>query len=165
MCLRYAIKKCPPIFRKDFRGESVGFRVALGWVACEDGAGMRGIEHETDRVECDRCGFLVELDQGSVCPKCGREVVARYAGKLVEVDIAHEGERIGEALDKLERALDRALVGDARGLKVIHGHGASGRGGAIGPRIRGWLRSEAARYGWKVVRDKYNDGATLVWFE
>jgi DNA-nicking Smr family endonuclease len=92
-------------------------------------------------------------------------VEARYAGKIVEVDIAHGGERVGEALEKLEQALDRALMGDARGLRVIHGYGASGAPGVIGPRVRGWLRGEAARYGWKVVGDKYNAGATLVWFE
>jgi len=126
---------------------------------------MSGIESHSERVECDRCGFPVELDSGSVCPKCGRKVEARYAGKIVEVDVAHEGERVGEALDKLERALDRALMGDARGLRVIHGYGASGTPGVIGPRVRGWLRGEAARYGWKVVGDKYNAGATLVWFE
>jgi len=56
-------------------------------------------------------------------------------------------------------------MGDARGLRVIHGYGASGAPGVIGPRVRGWLRGEAARYGWKVVGDKYNAGATLVWFE
>ncbi len=86
-------------------------------------------------------------------------------GRLAVVDIAHDGERVGDALEKLGRALDRALAGGARGLKVIHGYGSDGRRGVIGPSARRWLRDEAARHRWKVARDQFNPGATLVWFE
>lgn len=119
----------------------------------------------SDRIECDECGFPVDLDRTAVCPKCGRHVEARFANGIAEVDIAHDGERVDEALAKLERALDRALVGGARGLRVIHGHGSSGRRGVIGPSARSWLRREATRHRWKVARDKFNAGATMVWFD
>lgn len=119
----------------------------------------------SDQVECDACGYPVDLDKRSECPKCGRHVEAHVYGKLAEVDIAHDGERLDDAMRKLDRALDRALLGGARGLKVIHGYGSNGRRGVIGPSARTWLREEAARNRWRVARDKYNAGATLVWFE
>lgn len=126
---------------------------------------MFGAMSRSDRVECGTCGFPVDLDRTSMCPKCGKHVEAHVFGRLAEVDIAHDGERLGDALEKLGRALDRALAGGARGLKVIHGYGSEGRRGVIGPAARRWLRDEAARYRWKVARDQFNPGATLVWFE
>jgi len=119
----------------------------------------------TDQIECHDCGYPVDLDRTSTCPKCGTHVEAEVLGKLAEVDIAHDGEHVNDALPKLERALDRALVGGAKGLKVIHGYGSEGRRGVIGPAARRWLRQEAVNYGWRVARDKFNAGATLVWFE
>jgi len=34
------------------------------------------------------------------------------------------GERVEEALERLERFLDRAMLSDERDLSVIHGHGS-----------------------------------------
>jgi hypothetical protein len=119
----------------------------------------------TEHRECWNCGFPVDLAKVTVCPKCGEDVRLEATGQVVDIDVAHDGETVPEALRKVEAALDRALVGDARGLKVIHGHGSSGRRGAIGPAVKTWLRAEAERYAWKVVTDKYNPGATIVWFE
>jgi hypothetical protein len=119
----------------------------------------------TEQRECWNCGFPVDLAKVAVCPKCGEDVRLEATGQVVDIDVAHDGETVADALRKVAAALDRAWVGDARGLKVIHGHGSSGRRGAIAPAVRGWLRNEAGRYAWKVVSDKFNPGATIVWFE
>lgn len=119
----------------------------------------------TEQRECWNCGFPVDLARVAVCPKCGEDVRLDATGQMVDIDVAHDGETVADALRKLEAALDRAVVGDARGLKVIHGHGSTGRRGAIGPAVKSWLRVEADRHGWKVVTDKYNPGATIVWLE
>jgi DNA-nicking Smr family endonuclease len=97
--------------------------------------------------------------------KCGEDVRLEVAGKVVEIDVAHDRETVDDALRKLGRALDRAVIGWARGLKVIHGYGSSGRRGAIGPAVKRWLRTEAQRQGWKVAVDKFNPGATILWLE
>ena len=119
----------------------------------------------TEHGECWNCGFPVDLARVAVCPKCGEDVCLEVAGQVVDIDVAHDGEAVADALRKLEAALDRAVTGLARGLKVIHGHGSSGRRGAIGPAVKDWLRLEADRHGWKVVTDQYNPGATIVWLE
>ena len=119
----------------------------------------------TERGECWNCGFPVDFARFVVCPKCGEDVRLEFSGQVVDVDVAHDGEAVPDALRKLEAALDRAVIGFARGLKVIHGHGSSGRRGAIGPAVKNWLRTEADRHGWKVVTDKFNPGATIVWLE
>ena len=118
-----------------------------------------------ERGECWKCGYPVDRAKIDVCPKCREDVRLDVAGQVVDIDVAHDGENVHEALRKTEAALDRAVVGWARGLKVIHGHGSSGRRGAIAPAVRNWLRVEAGRHGWKVVTDKFNPGATIVWLE
>jgi len=119
----------------------------------------------TERGECWNCGFPVDLALVAVCPKCGEDVRLEASGQVVDVDVAHDGEAVADALRKLEAAVDRAVLGFARGIKVIHGHGSGGRRGAIAPAVKDWLRTEADRHGWKVVADKFNPGATIVWLE
>lgn len=117
------------------------------------------------RCECWNCGFPVDLTKTDRCAKCGEDVRLEVAGRVVEVDVAHERETVDEALRKVERVLDRAVIGWARGVKVIHGYGSAGRRGAIGPAVKRWLRTEAQRHGWKVAADKLNPGATMLWLE
>ena len=84
------------------------------------------------------------------CPHCG---------------FVHSGEDRDSALQKLERAIDEAMHGNCRGLKVIHGHGSTKGIALLKPQIVVAMKRAAARYGCKVVPDRDNRGASLLWLE
>lgn len=112
------------------------------------------------RLECARCGFPV-VRIWEECPKCGIRD-ARMAGSdgVVTVDLAHNGESVHEALEKLEVVADRALSEGRQVLRVIHGYGSAGNHTR---RIRGAIRSRLSdlcrRFGGKLESDG-NPGVT-----
>jgi len=115
--------------------------------------------------ECPHCGIEVETLGCLVCPKCERPIRSRSNGKIFQIDVVHSGEHRDEALRKLERAIDEAIRGNFRGLKVIHGHGSTRGVALLKPQIVAAMRRAAAQYGGKVVPDRDNPGASLLWFE
>jgi len=115
--------------------------------------------------ECPSCGLEIDPPSLSHCPKCEAPVRARTNGRLHQVDVAHNGEDLDMALRKLERAIDASIRGNFRGVKVIHGHGASTGRGRLKPHIVAAMRRAAAHFGAKVVPDRHNPGAHLIWFE
>jgi hypothetical protein len=90
---------------------------------------------------------------------------ARSNGKLHQVDVVHAGEDRESALRKLEKAIDEAVVGNFRGLKVIHGQGSTKGVALLKPLIIAEMRRAATRHGGKVVPDRDNPGASLLWLE
>jgi hypothetical protein len=50
-------------------------------------------------------------------------------------------------------------------IKVIHGHGSTKGIALLKPQIVAAMKRAATRYGGKVVADRDNPGASLLWFE
>lgn len=100
----------------------------------------------------------------SECPKCGEVLRGRVYQGLLEVDVAHSGETWELARDKIQRAVDRGVLHGHSGVKIIHGYGSAGGGRAvIASRAIPLLRSLAQRMGGRVVQEKGNPGAHILW--
>jgi hypothetical protein len=116
-------------------------------------------------LKCPHCGIEVEFLGRLVCPKCEAPIRARSNGQVHVVDVVHAREDRDTALRKLERAIDEAIRGNFRGLKVIHGHGSTKGVALLKPQIVAAMQRAAKEYGGKVVPDRENPGASLMWFE
>ena len=113
---------------------------------------------------CLNCGLVV-TGGTTICPKCDARVHAQLVDEVLVVDVAHRGETWNEAELAIHRAIDRAIQGRYRGLKIIHGYGSgTGGDGVIGRRakavLRQWARQHQARY----ASDRRNPGASLLYF-
>lgn len=115
--------------------------------------------------ECPHCGIEVEALGRLDCPKCGMPIRSRTNGRVLHVDVVHAGEDRDTAMRKLERAIDEALRGNFRGLKVVHGHGSTKGVALLKPQIVAAMKRAAALHGGKAVPDRQNPGASLLWFE
>lgn len=73
-------------------------------------------------VICLECGMSVD-DGMDYCPKCDNALNLQHDGSTITVDIAHQGERVSEALDKMQREIDSARKGIARSIRLIVGSG------------------------------------------
>ncbi len=80
------------------------------------------------------------------------------------MDVAHRGETVERALEKLEQAVDRCLREHRSGLRVIHGYGSLGGTSLIKPRVVAALHRYAKSHGGRVVGEEDNPGATLLMF-
>jgi hypothetical protein len=58
-----------------------------------------------------------------ICPKCDSVIENQSDGSTVEVDIAHQGETVRQAMQKLDRTLASVRLGTAKWLRVIVGSG------------------------------------------
>jgi hypothetical protein len=117
-----------------------------------------------ERIECPECAFPYEAGRRETCLKCGTPLRGHTWQGLMEVDIAHRGQTVEQARDQLMAAVDRAVAGGHKGLKVIHGMGLSPRGDeTIRSMATLLLRSLSARTGGKVTGDKGNPGASILW--
>lgn len=82
-----------------------------------------------------------------------RDTPRTASGPAVEVDL--HGLSVDEALGRVERALNDALLGDSRELRLIHGRS--------GGRIRAALHQRLAEIGTVRFRlDPRNEGVTIV---
>ena len=59
----------------------------------------------------------------SHCPKCDNALNEQHDGSIVTVDIAHQGERVAEALVKMQKEIDLARAGTAMSIRLIVGAG------------------------------------------
>ena len=82
---------------------------------------------------------------------------ADVAGSTVEVHVI--GQRLEEALDAVEKALDQAILAGAAGLRVVHGHGTGRLREGIRQHFRG--HGSVARSGRAIGREGGN-GATIL---
>ncbi len=57
------------------------------------------------------------------CPKCDNRLDLQTDGSTISVDIAHQGERVHDALKKLHREIKSAKVGVAQYLRLVVGTG------------------------------------------
>ena len=114
---------------------------------------------------CPECDFVIDSADTKTCPKCDAILRARSNGRLMPVDVAHSGENLDQALRKLERAIDEAVHHNFRGIKVIHGRGATTGNSFLKPHIVAAMKQAATLYGGKVAQDRDNPGAHLLWLE
>ena len=57
------------------------------------------------------------------CPKCDNDLSTQHDGSTITVDIAHQGEKVSEALKKMQREVDLARRGVAMRIRIIVGSG------------------------------------------
>src|SRR5438477_5590330 len=74
--------------------------------------------------ECPVCGNPGG-QPGTRCQKCGELLASHPTRPLLVVDVAHAGESWEQAHQKIVKAVDRALVGRHKGVKIVHGYGQS----------------------------------------
>lgn len=92
---------------------------------------------------CARCGNPVPAGN-PVCPYCGSfERVggprAAAAGQTRTVDLGHRRLSAREAGERLQGEVERAAAAGERFLRLVHGHGSTGRGGVLRTALRGEL--------------------------
>ena len=71
---------------------------------------------------CIDCGMSM-TETMRHCPKCDNDLSAQHDGSTITVDIAHQGERVSEALKKMQREVDLARRGVAMRIRLIVGSG------------------------------------------
>jgi len=71
---------------------------------------------------CLNCGMHVEGSAPS-CPKCDNPLDLQHDGSTITVDIAHQGERVHEALQKMQNEIALARKGVAMNIRLIVGSG------------------------------------------
>lgn len=113
--------------------------------------------------ECAECGFPLESFGVAQCPKCDGVIRSRVGRGIFEVDVAHAGETWEEARNKIRAALDQALDGGYRGLKIVHGYGSTTGRSVIGPRATAYLRHLAEEIDGRYAGDRRNRGASVIW--
>ncbi len=113
--------------------------------------------------ECRDCGHPSGPRPCAPCPKCGAPPARQRGGGLLEIDIAHQGETLDIAREKLLRAIDQTLLHAHAGLKVIHGCGNRSGQPTIATLARSLLRAHADKHGGRLASDRGNPGSTILW--
>ena len=71
---------------------------------------------------CLECGLSISEDTRN-CPKCDNALDLQHDGSTITVDIAHHGERVSDALRKMQSEIDSAQKGVAMCIRFIVGSG------------------------------------------
>lgn len=116
-------------------------------------------------VHCPNCEFPISPGRMESCPKCGEGLRGRSLRGLLEVDVAHSGETWEVAREKILRAVDRGVLHGHRGIKIIHGYGAASGRAVIRNMAVPLLRSLSVRLGGRLVEDRQNPGAHILWLD
>ena len=116
-------------------------------------------------LHCPNCEFPLDPGSESHCPKCGEVIRGRVFQGLLEVDVVHAGETWEQAREKITAAVNRGVLHGHRGVKIIHGWGASTGRSKLAAQATKLLQSLAARTGGKVAPDKHNPGAHILWLD
>ncbi len=96
-------------------------------------------------VVCDICGNETDA-RFKVCPFCDSPLTSPEPPKpkpkprITELLLKEGSPTVDEALKRLRFEIDRAKKNKISLLKVIHGYGSSGAGGAIKPAVESELR-------------------------
>jgi hypothetical protein len=71
---------------------------------------------------CLNCGMRIDSEVRR-CPKCDNQLDEQTDGSTMTVDIAHNGERVHEALRKMHDQIEAANRGVAQYIRFIVGSG------------------------------------------
>jgi hypothetical protein len=71
---------------------------------------------------CLNCGMRIDSDTRH-CPKCDNHLDEQTDGSTVTVDIAHNGERVHEALRKMHDQIETANRGVSQYIRFVVGSG------------------------------------------
>lgn len=71
---------------------------------------------------CLNCGMSVSAAMRH-CPKCDNALDLQHDGSTITVDIAHQGERVHEALLKMHSEIELARKGVAMSIRLVVGSG------------------------------------------
>ena len=114
-------------------------------------------------VKCQHCG--IEGQVGETCFKCDTKLHRSFTRPLYVIDVAHGGEDREDAIRKVIKGIEISLNKNHKGLKVIHGHGSKSGSGIIKDHVIRQLRREAKRLNARLVKDKGNPGAHILYFD
>ena len=115
-------------------------------------------------VECHTCGMQGQV--GESCIKCETKLYQNFTRPLYEIDVAHHGEDREDASRKVVKGIEISLSKNHKGLKVIHGRGSkSGHSAIIKNHVIRLLQEEAKRLKARLVKDKNNPGAHILYFD
>ncbi|HDT12179.1 MAG TPA: hypothetical protein ENO01_00825 [Candidatus Marinimicrobia bacterium] len=94
---------------------------------------------------CSLCGNPVP-ENTAICPYCntrqsGIKLSAGFTG-IKSINLEAGKPTVEEAMAKLERELNFARSGGVKLIRIIHGYGSSGVGGAIRESCRKYLRQK-----------------------
>ena len=113
-------------------------------------------------IECHKCGMPGRI--GESCIKCNANLYRNFTSPLYVIDVAHSGEDREDALRKVIKGIETGLSGNHKGIKVIHGRSSKSGHATIKNYIIGFLQKEAKRLGARLVKDKDNPGAHILYF-
>ena len=113
-------------------------------------------------VECPNCGIQGQV--GETCFKCNAKLYQSFTRPLYVIDVAHSGEDREDALRKVIKGIEISLSGNHRGIKVIHGRGSKSGQATIKNYVLPLLRKEAKRLKARLVQEKNNPGAHILYF-
>lgn len=68
-------------------------------------------------------GSIYDRELAQYCSKCDSSLFEQGDGSVLRVDIAHQRETVDQALEKLERALERCWQGYENRIRLIVGGG------------------------------------------
>lgn len=105
---------------------------------------------------CLNCGMSVS-ETMPYCPKCDNALNLQHDGSTTTVDIAHQGERVSEALQKLQSEVDMARKGIAMRIRFVVGSGLI--------RDEAVLALRELKFRGDIIdfqREPFNSGALLV---
>jgi len=71
---------------------------------------------------CLVCGMDV-VATADRCPKCDNDLRSQHDGSTFTIDIAHQGERVSEALRKMQKEIDWANQGVVMNIRLVVGSG------------------------------------------
>jgi DNA mismatch repair protein MutS2 len=127
-----------------------------------DGSGNVWVLSDGVRVSLPGKSLRVVVGEAPDEPAVTAPTMTRPESEDAVSEVDLRGLRVDECLEKLDRALDQALLCGLKELRVIHGKGT----GALKEAVRSFCRSHSAVHGVRTAPDRQGGaGATLVELE
>ena len=113
-------------------------------------------------VKCQNCG--IDGQVGETCFKCDTKLHRSFTRPIYVIDLAHGGEDREDAIRKVIKGIEISLGKNNRGIKVIHGRSSKSGQATIKNYVLPLLRKEAKRLKARLVQEKNNTGAHILYF-